>query len=49
MTRKIENAADTPVEVYDYWHQVWCDYLNDNYKDKFVEAGKEKTDSSRQL
>ena len=39
MTTKIENAADTPVEAYDYWHQVWCDYLNDHYKDKFVEAG----------
>ncbi len=39
MTRKIENPADTPVEVYDFWHQVWCDYLNENYREKFVEAG----------
>lgn len=39
MTKKITAPADTPVEVYDYWHKVWCDYLNKHYKDKFVEAG----------
>jgi len=39
MARKIENPADTPVEVYDYWHQVWAGYLNEHYRDRFIEAG----------
>ncbi|NQT74524.1 MAG: hypothetical protein HQ553_17435 [Chloroflexi bacterium] len=39
MTKKILNPADTPVEAYDYWHEVWCDYQNEHYKEKFVEAG----------
>ncbi len=39
MRRKIENPADTPVEVYHWWHDRWCEYLNSNYKDKFVETG----------
>ena len=26
-------------EVYDYWHQRWAEYLNQNYKEHFVEAG----------
>lgn len=37
--KKITNPADTPVEVYDYWHQVWADYLNKHYKQRFMEAG----------
>ncbi|MBT4511515.1 MAG: hypothetical protein HOC20_04810 [Chloroflexi bacterium] len=39
MTKKIGNPADTPVEVYHWWHDRWCEYLNSNYKDKFVETG----------
>ena len=39
MQRKIENPADTPVEVYQWWHDRWCEYLNENYKEKFAEAG----------
>jgi hypothetical protein len=25
--------------VYDYWHQRWVEYLNQHYKDRFVQAG----------
>lgn len=39
MPKKIENPADTPVEVYHWWHDRWCEYLNEYYKQKFVEAG----------
>ncbi|MFO8010970.1 MAG: hypothetical protein R6U89_09180 [Dehalococcoidia bacterium] len=39
MTTKIDRPEDMPVEAYHYWHKVWCDYLNENYKDSFVKAG----------
>jgi len=37
--KRITNPADMPVEVYDYWHKVWADYLNEHYRQKFLEAG----------
>ena len=36
---KIVRPADTPAEVYDYWHQRWAEYLNQHYKERFVQAG----------
>jgi hypothetical protein len=36
---KIVRPADTPAEVYDYWHQRWVEYLNQHYKERFVQAG----------
>ena len=39
MRKKIERPADTPPEVYDYWHQRWADYLNRHHKGHFVQAG----------
>jgi hypothetical protein len=36
---KIVRPADTPAEVYDYWHHRWVEYLNQHYKERFVEAG----------
>jgi hypothetical protein len=39
MRKRIERPADTPPEVYDYWHQRWVEYLNKNCKERFVEAG----------
>jgi hypothetical protein len=37
--KTIERPADTPVEVYEYWHKRWVDYLNQHYKERFVQAG----------
>jgi hypothetical protein len=36
---KIVRPADTPAEVYHYWHQHWVEYLNQHYKERFVQAG----------
>jgi len=36
---KIVRPADTPAEVYDYWHQRWAEYLNQRYKERFVQNG----------
>ena len=36
---KTVRPADTPAEVYDYWHQRWVEYLNQHYKERFVQAG----------
>ena len=36
---KIVRPADTPAEVCDYWHQRWVEYLNQHYKERFVQAG----------
>ena len=36
---EILRPADTPVEVYDYWHQRWAEYLNQHCKACFVQAG----------
>ena len=36
---RIVRPADTPAEVYDYWHQRWADYLNQHYKERFLQAG----------
>ena len=39
MRMRIARPADTPPEVYDYWHQRWAEYLNKYYKERFVQAG----------
>jgi hypothetical protein len=39
MRKIIIRPADTPAEVYDYWHQRWVEYLNQHYKERFVQAG----------
>jgi len=39
MRKKIARPADTPAEVYHYWHQRWAKYLNHHYKERFVQAG----------
>jgi hypothetical protein len=39
MKKRIERPVDMPLEVYDYLHQRWVEYLNENYKERFVEAG----------
>ncbi len=39
MRKRIERPADTPPEVYDYWHQRWAEYLNQHYKERFVQSG----------
>jgi len=39
MRMRIARPADTPPEVYDYWHQRWAEYLNKHYKERFVQAG----------
>ncbi len=39
MRKRIERPAETPPEVYDYWHQRWAEYLNQHYRDRFVQAG----------
>ena len=36
---RIVRPADTPAEVYVYWHQRWVEYLNQHYKERFVKAG----------
>jgi hypothetical protein len=36
---KIIKPADTPAEVHHYWHQRWAEYLNQHYKERFVQAG----------
>jgi hypothetical protein len=37
--RRIVRPADTPADVYDYWHQRWAEYLNQHHKEQFVQAG----------
>ncbi len=39
MVRKIENPADTPAEVYHYWHKRWCEILTEERRAEIVEAG----------
>lgn len=39
MPRKIENPADTPAEVYHYWHERWCDILAREHHEDIVSAG----------
>jgi len=36
---RIVRPADTPAEVYDYWHRRWVEYLNQHYKERFLQAG----------
>ena len=36
---RVVRPADTPAEVYDYWHKRWADYLNQHYKERFLQAG----------
>jgi hypothetical protein len=37
--KRIVRPADTPAEVYDYWHRRWVEYVNQHYKERFVQAG----------
>jgi hypothetical protein len=37
--KRIARPADTPAEVYDYWHRRWAEYLNQHHKERFVQAG----------
>lgn len=39
MANKIERPADTPAEVYHYWHQRWCEILTRDHRQAFVDAG----------
>jgi hypothetical protein len=39
MKKRIERPVDMPIEVYHYWHRRWAEYLNENYKERFVQAG----------
>ncbi len=37
--KKIVEPADTPLEVFEYWHELWAEYLNKHYKDHFFQSG----------
>ena len=37
--KRVVRPADTPAEVYVYWHQRWVEYLNQHYKERFFQAG----------
>lgn len=39
MTRKIINAADTPVDAYNYWHERWAEIMTERYKEEAIKAG----------
>ena len=39
MRKRIERPTETPPEVYDYWHERWAEYLNQQYRERFVQAG----------
>jgi hypothetical protein len=39
MTRRIESPADTPAEVYHYWHKRWCEILSKEHRREILEAG----------
>ena len=36
---KYTSPVDVPKEIDDYWHARWAEYMNEHYKDKFLEAG----------
>jgi hypothetical protein len=39
MPRRIEKPADTPAEVYHYWHERWCQILSEEHRQEIVKAG----------
>ncbi|MBW2271738.1 MAG: hypothetical protein JRG96_00600 [Deltaproteobacteria bacterium] len=39
MSKRIEDPADTPAEIYHYWHQRWCQILSEEHRQEIVEAG----------
>ncbi|MAG31735.1 MAG: hypothetical protein CL908_12680 [Deltaproteobacteria bacterium] len=39
MTTRIESPADTPPEVYQYWHKRWCEILSEEHREGILEAG----------
>jgi hypothetical protein len=39
MNRKVERPADTPAEVYHFWHQRWCEILTEHHRQEIVDAG----------
>ena len=39
MSRRIEAPADTPAEVYHYWHKRWCQILTKEYREEIVKSG----------
>jgi hypothetical protein len=39
MARRIERPADTPVEVYHYWHKRWCEILTEEHREEILKAG----------
>jgi len=36
---RIARPADTPPEIYEYWHRRWCEILTQNHRQAFVDAG----------
>lgn len=39
MSRRIEEPAGTPAEVYYYWHKRWCQILSEEHREEIVKAG----------
>ena len=39
MKRRIEKPADTPSEVYHYWHRRWCEILSEQHRTAILAAG----------
>ena len=36
MSRRIEEPAGTPAEVYYYWHKRWCQILSEEHREEIV-------------
>jgi len=36
---KIVHPADTPAEVYRFWHRRWCELLTAHHRQAFLDAG----------
>jgi len=36
---KIVHPADTPAEVYRFWHRRWCELLAEHHRQAFLDAG----------
>jgi hypothetical protein len=39
VTKKIESPAETPAEVYHYWHKRWCEILSSEHRSEILAAG----------
>jgi hypothetical protein len=37
--KKYESPVDVPKEIDDYWHARWAEYMNEHYREKFLEVG----------